>query len=284
VRIGVTGGAGFIGSAVRRVAGDEHEIVNFDHPHDVRAFADVEAFVADVEGVIHLAGILGTAETLGHEHESIDVNIVGALNVAQACQRHDVPMVQIGTGHRGQPNVYAITKACAEDLVLARVQWSGLRANVVRAFHAYGPGQKAPPPYGHASVRKIIPAFVCAALAGDRLQVNGTGQQVVDLIHVDDVARTLLYALDRACVEVVGHTFEAGTSRGISVQQAAYDVIAACESTSTIELVPMRAGEPSGTVVVADHYDPFEMLPARFWGQPGWLDDTIAYYREMLGA
>lgn len=284
MRIGITGGAGFIGQAVRRVAGDDHEIVTFDHPHDVRSFADVDTFVADVAAVIHLAGILGTAETLGHEAESVDVNIVGALNVARSCQRHDVPMVQIGTGHRGQPNVYAITKACAEDLVLARAQWSGLRANVVRAFHAYGPGQKAPPPYGHATVRKIIPAFVCAALAGDRLQVNGNGQQVVDLIHVDDVARTLLYALDRACAEVIGCTFEAGTARGISVVRAAYDVIEACGSSSTIELVPMRAGEPPETEVVADHYDPFGSFSARFWGQPGWLDDTIAYYREMLDA
>src|SRR6185295_1622073 len=107
----------------------------------------------------------------------------------------------------------AVTKACAEDLILTRAKWSGLKANVVRAFHAYGPGQKAPAPYGSATVRKIIPAFVCAALAGDALRVNGTGQQRIDLIHVDDVARTLLDALQAP----YGRTLEAGTGQAVSV-------------------------------------------------------------------
>lgn len=269
-RILVTGGGGFIGSAVRRVAGDTFDIVNFDHPYDIRNARDVDEAVANVDAVINLAGILGTEETLGHEVESIDVNILGALNVADACQRHDRPLVQIGTGHRGQPNVYAITKACAEDLILARVRWSGLRANVVRAFHAYGPGQKAPPPYGKATVRKIVPAFVCAALAGDPVLVNGTGMQTIDLVHVDEVARVLLDSL----VGPFGRTIEAGTGVPTSVLKAAMDVITACNSSSEVKLQPMRPGEPIMSSVFATNAACVDTWPD--------LSDTIDYYRQFV--
>ena len=272
MRVLVTGGGGFIGQATCSALNRRgHQFVTFDHPDDVRDRGAVMQAVARVDGVIHLAGLLGTAETLDEGAKLVDVNVLGALNVADACELHDVPMVQIGTGHRGQLNVYAITKACAEDLVLARAEWGCLRANVVRAFHAYGPGQKAPPPYGSASVRKIIPAFVCAALAGDPLRVNGDGRQQIDLVHVDDVAVALCDAL----LGPYGRTIEAGTGVAVSVLQAALDVVEACGSSSEIVTGPMRPGEPLWSRVVAD--DPHGT--PRPWPS---LDDTIAYYRRLL--
>jgi nucleoside-diphosphate-sugar epimerase len=145
-----------------------------------------------------------------------------------------------------------------------------LQANVVRAYHAYGPGQKAPPPYGKATVRKIIPAFVCAALAGDPIRVNGTGVQTIDLVHVDEVARVLLDGLNGP----YGQTIEAGTGTPISVLQAAKDVLAACDSTSEITLAPMRPGEP----MVSDVYATNPAC-ANLWPD---LSDTIDYYRQFV--
>jgi nucleoside-diphosphate-sugar epimerase len=126
---------------------------------------------------------------------SSQVNILGALNVYDAAAARDIPVVQIGTGHKGQPNPYAITKACAEDLGLARAGVGGERIVVVRAFHAYGPGQKACAPHGRGTVRKIVPSMVCRALTGMPVQVNGSGDQAIDLVYVDDVAAALADAL-----------------------------------------------------------------------------------------
>lgn len=272
MRVLVTGGGGFIGSAVKRhLDTTSDEMVTFDHPNDVRDLEAVFYAVAKVDAVIHLAALLGTAETLDSPAKSVETNIVGALNVLNACADHDKPMVQIGTGHRGQLNVYAITKACAEDLALMKAEFRGAKVNVVRAFNAYGPGQKAPPPYGKATVNKIGPAFICAALRGDPLKVFGDGSQIVDLIHVDDIARSLVEALDGP----YGRTIDAGTGQPVKVVDAARAIIEACSSTSEIEFVPMRDGEPEHAYVCADEGLPYAMP----WPS---LDDTIAYYRDML--
>ena len=118
------------------------------------------------EAIINLAGVLGTPELFGSEHRAAQVNILGAVNVYDAAAKLGIPVVQIGTGHKGQPNPYAITKACAEDLGLARARWLGEKITVVRAYHVYGPGQLPGPPHGPAGVHKFFPTFACRALSG----------------------------------------------------------------------------------------------------------------------
>jgi UDP-glucose 4-epimerase len=273
MRVLVTGGAGFIGKAVRtELLQRGHTFVSLDHPLSVTVYEDVDGLaVQDCEAIINLAGVLGTSETVGAEHEAARVNILGALNVADVAKDLGIPMVQIGTGHKGQPNPYAITKACAEDLLLARAQWCGQDINVVRAFHAYGPGQKVCPPHGEAKVRKIVPSFVCRALTGMSIEVNGSGRQLIDLIHVAEVARILVDAIDGP---VFGQVIDAGTGLATTVLDAAEHIIDMCGG-GRIVLVPMRDGEPVASRVVSDH-------PESVTRWPYGLDETIRYYERTL--
>jgi UDP-glucose 4-epimerase len=178
--------------------------------------------------------------------------------------------VQIGTGHKGQLNPYAVTKGCAEDLALARAA-QGQPITVVRAYHAYGPGQKTCPPHGTGDVRKIVPSFVCRALTGMPLEIYGSGEQLIDLVHVDDVATVLAGALGGPFGTVV----EAGTGKPTSVLDAARTVIETCGSRSEITHLPMRIGEPEATRVVAGRPECPNPWPHR-------LEETIDYYRTLL--
>lgn len=272
MRVLVTGGAGFIGTAVRHELELRHHVpVLYDHPNDVLDTLALYPAVADVNAVIHLAGRLGTAETFGVERETASVNIIGALNVADACRHFGVPMVQIGTGHKGQPNPYAITKACAEDLLLGRARQTGQQIVVVRAFHAYGAGQKACAPHGYSPVRKIIPSFVCRALTGMPIEVTGDGSQVIDLVHVREVARVLVDAITAEA----GSLIEAGTGVGTTATETAEHVVRMCRSASPIVHVPMRPGEPEGTTVVAT-------APACGHPFPFGMDEVIDHYRKVV--
>ena len=277
MKVLVTGSAGFIGSAVRaelQTRGDE--MVPFDGTADVCDPAHLDSLPGDVGAVINLAGVLGTAELFGGERRAVEVNVLGALNVLDFAAERGIPMVQIGTGHRGQPNPYAITKAAAEDLALARARWAGHRVTVVRAYHVYGPGQKPPPPHGTSPVRKIIPSFICRALTGMPLQVYGSGQQQIDLVHVEDVARWLVAAIGGPYGEVV----EAGTGKPTSVVGAArlvadHVAVRLGRYPVNVEHLPMRSGEPPDTMVVADSGVCPNPWPYR-------LGETIQWYRDWL--
>lgn len=274
VRILVAGSGGFIGKALRTEAEARgHTVIPYDQPRDV---CDRDGLLAAMTGtraeaVINLAGVLGTEEIFGSEANAAAVNIIGAINVYDAALSVGIPVVQIGTGHKGQPNPYAITKACAEDLGLARARYGTDRIVIVRAYHAYGPGQKACPPHGPGAVRKIVPSMVCRALTGMPVQVNGDGDQLIDLVHVEDVAAALVDGLAAA----PGSVIEAGTGKPTSVIDAAWTIIDRCRSESQVEHVAPRRGEPEHARVVAE-------TPACPHPWPWGLDSTIGYYRRIL--
>lgn len=279
MRVLVTGSGGFIGQYVKRaLEAHGHECVEFDMQRglDVTNWLYVDAGSEPAEAVINLAGALGTSELFGREDAAVHVNILGALNVFDAAAKRGIPVVQIGTGHRGQLNPYAISKACAEDLALARAQWQGEKIAVVRAYHVYGAGQKMCAPHGDSPVRKIGPSFIARALTSMPIEINGSGKQLIDLVHAQDVAEVLVRALDGPYGEVT----EAGTGVATSVVQAARDVVDASGLIGMpFKHVSMRPGEPQDAAVVA--LEP--ACPAEHaW--PWKLEETIAWYREQLRA
>lgn len=281
----VTGASGWIGRYVMDEIGARgHDLIATSdrarpelgiHPLDVTdadAVTDVFAQLRPA-AVINLAGLLGTEELLGREVAAVNTNILGAINVYDAARRIGARVVQIGTGHKGQPNTYAITKGAAHDLGLMRARELNEDIVIVRAFHAYGPGQAVPQPHGKAPYRKIVPSFVCRALTDMPIEIYGDGENVIDLVHVREVAVALADAVDKGDA---GGEIEAGTGRGTTVIGAARDIIKACGSASKVTLLPPRPGEPVGAVVLASN-------PVCVSEWPYGLDDTIQFYADQIG-
>jgi UDP-glucose 4-epimerase len=286
VKVLVTGSSGFIGQHMdAALEARGHTGVAYDKPHGDVLSPDRLEFacrMSRAEAVINLAGVLGTPELFGSEHRAAQVNILGAVNVYDVAARLGIPVVQIGTGHKGQPNPYAITKACAEDLGLARAQWLGEKIAVVRAYHVYGPGQLPGPPYGPASVHKFFPTFACRALEGQPLELCGGGGQLIDPVHVSDVATALADAIGGPYGAVV----EAGCGKPVSVAQVAGDIVEATGRSRMMLDVPPgtpwamlpapgRPGEPRDAEVVAT-------APACRNPWPYLVPETVEWYRQWL--
>jgi len=247
----VTGASGFIGGhVIDELRRQGYHPIRFDRRAptdflgDVRDRNAVSEAVGKCAGVIHLAAVLGTQETIDNPFPSAETNVFGSINVFQACREYRKRCVYIGVGNYWMNNPYSISKTAAERLALMFNKEHGTEIAIVRGLNAYGPRQKSAP------VRKIIPNFVIPALRNEKITIYGDGSQVADMIYVRDLARILVSALvsDHGVYNVA---FEAGTGRATTVREIAEEVVKQVGSGSLV-FAPMRPGEPENSIVLGN--------------------------------
>jgi UDP-glucose 4-epimerase len=303
VKVGITGGNGFIGGhVVDHLIELGHTPVVFDRRSvqqpwrtgveyflgDVTDEIAVTELAAHVDGIIHLAACLGTQETIRNPRPSAITNVVGGLNVLEAGVQYDLPEVYIGVGNWWMENSYSISKHTIERYIrMYNKNRRGL-INIVRAVNAYGPRQSVAPPFGPAKVRKITPAFVCRALTGMPVEIYGNGEQISDMVHVRDVARALVAALITAEEgTVLGEAVEVGPYESLTVNQVAQLVQWHVTDLGgplqqPIKHLPMRPGEIPGDRVSADP-DTLKLIgidPASLTAFNVGIRETIVWFAE----
>lgn len=287
MKVLVTGGAGFIGRyVVSKLFEGYHNVLVYDLVKQTYDGADyccgnmldkVRLYdcIEQADAVMHLAGLLGTSETIDEPTGPARVNILGSLNLFEACRKFNKSACYIAVGNHFMLNTYAITKTCAEKFALMYNAEHGTRIAVVRGLNAYGPYQK------HKPIRKVIPNFILSALRNEPITIYGSGEQIMDFIYVADLAeilcRALLYSHG-----VYDSVIEAGSGRQTTIKHIAETVIRLSGSNSTINHLPMRAGETKDSIVVADTST---LKPVAFGDMVGLEDGltwTIDYYRKHL--
>ena len=220
MRILVTGGAGFIGSAYVRLALEERgdEVVVLDkltYAGRRENLAEVEDRIEFVEGAIEdrevAAAAMRGCEAIvnfaaeSHVDRSISdqeafarTHVIGTGVLLDAARELGVPsFVQVSTDEvygsiadgsfreespLNPSSPYSATKAAGDLLVAAHVQTYGVAASICRGSNNYGPRQYP---------EKLIPLCVLNALAGDRLPIYGDGLQVRNWLFVEDFARAI---------------------------------------------------------------------------------------------
>lgn len=221
----VTGGAGFIGSALVRLLlkrPDVARVVVLDKltyagsrahlPADPR-LEFVRGDILDrplisrlletheITGVFNLAAESHVDRSIERADDFIATNITGAFSVLGACREAKVPLLQCSTdevyGSIDSPgrfteesplrpsSPYSASKTAADLLCLAAFTTYGQDIVVTRGSNTYGPRQHP---------EKLIPRMVQCALRDQPLPVYGDGQQVRDWMHVDDHADGLIAA------------------------------------------------------------------------------------------
>lgn len=298
-KIGITGGSGFIGSyVIDELLARGYTPVVFDH-HNHELHRDVETFMGDVrddvamtefaahvDGIIHLAAVLGTQETIKNPRPAAMSNLQGGLNFLEAIAQYDIPGAYICVGNRGMYATYSLTKSLVEDFCIMFNKYRGTRVNQVRAMNAYGPRQTVAAPFGSSKVRKITPSFVCRALTDMDIEIYGDGEQISDMVYVGDVATALVNALEEADRgNVLDTVVEVGPKHSNTVNEVAETIIKLSGSKSRIKHLPMRPGETPNAVVRADYGTLvlLDMSVADLMPLDEGMRQTIDWYQEHRG-
>ncbi len=226
MRLLITGGAGFIGSNLARLAlARDHQVVVVDDLSNGYA-ANVagldlsfrEGSVLDrdvldpalegVDSVVHLAALGSVPRSLQDPLRSHHANATGTLTLLEATRAAGVTHVVASSSssvYGMNPALpknerewvrpvspYAVSKLAEEQYVLAYQQSFGLQTLAFRFFNVYGPRQMP----GHAYAA-VIPIFLDALLRGEPLPVHGDGSQSRDFTFVETVCLVLLDAVER---------------------------------------------------------------------------------------
>ncbi|MDT7952187.1 MAG: NAD-dependent epimerase/dehydratase family protein [Acetobacteraceae bacterium] len=123
------------------------------------------------------------------------------------------PMTPMATPEWKRPNlasVYALTKYVQERLTLTVAPAYGMQGVALRLFNVYGPGQALSNPY-----TGVLAIFASRLHNRQRPMVFEDGEQRRDFVHVEDVARAFLLALEHP--DAAGQVFNIGSGRDVSI-------------------------------------------------------------------
>jgi Nucleoside-diphosphate-sugar epimerases len=96
----------------------------------------------------------------------------------------------------GPRGVYDEAKRFAEAMTMAYHRYHGLDTRIVRIFNTFGPRMRR-------NDGRVVPAFICQALAGAPLSVFGDGSQTRSFCYVDDLIEGVVRVLFSSIVEPV---------------------------------------------------------------------------------
>lgn len=214
----MTGGFGFVGSALVNHLVESHEVTVLARPRSsprrLRGLSPrvvskdlskiTAADVAESELVIHAASLVDSSSVTRSPNEDVAVNVAGTMRLLEACKEVRPRVVLLSSDHvYGNPgsspvderssceptSLYGATKMCAERMTLLHAQAHHYEAVVVRLTNVYGAEGS------ELDVKtSVLNHFIARAIQGDPLELHGGGAFRRDFLHLSDAVLAVVVA------------------------------------------------------------------------------------------
>jgi nucleoside-diphosphate-sugar epimerase len=305
----VTGGAGFIGSALVRgllargancvnvvdnmSSGSEKNLEEVRgavdlHKVDIRDYESLRSAMEGIETVFHEAAIPSVPRSIRDPIPSHDVNVNGTFNVLRAAKEAgvrrvvyaasssaygDTPVLpKVETMPANPKSPYAAQKLLGEYYMSIWASCFGLETISLRYFNVYGPRQDPSSPYSG-----VLSVFMTAILNRRAPTIYGDGEQSRDFTFVEDVVSLNVKAAE-APSQFCGQTYNGGNGGRVTLNQA-WELLQRIEGVS----IPAQYGPPREGDVRDSQADTVRAVgdlghDPRFTFEEG-LRATIEWYR-----
>lgn len=289
----ITGGAGFIGTALTKKLADKNKIRVFDnlrrnalakagldkHPNveivvgDVRDRTGLDRATEGVDYVVHMASIAGVDTVLKNPVLTMEVSIEGTMNALRAAQATGrvKRFIDFSTSEVFGSYAFRVREADVTSLgAVGEARWTYAVSKLATEHLAHNYWKQFGLPtcsirpfniYGPGQVGEgAVHAFVVRALRGEKLQVHNEGDQIRAWCFIDDIVDSIVLALTRE--EAVGQAFNIGNPRStVTVFQLARLVNRIAGSNAPIEFV--KWGFPDVELRIPDVRKAEELLGFR---------------------
>jgi NAD dependent epimerase/dehydratase len=182
--------------------------------------------VVDQEIVLHLAALIGIPYSYVAPAEYVATNVIGTLNILQACRELDVQkMVHTSTSEtygtaqyvpidedhplQGQ-SPYSASKIGADKMAESYYKSFETPVATIRPFNTYGPRQSA---------RAVIPTIISQLATGKKRIKLGSLTPVRDLNYAQDTAAGFMAIAESP--KTLGEVINIGAGKGITIGELA---------------------------------------------------------------
>lgn len=311
----ITGGAGFIGTALTRRLIDQNRVRVFDnlrrnalqssglegHPNlelvvgDVRDEVALREAMRGVSHVVHMASIAGVDTVRQNPVLTMDVSLQGTMNALRTAflEGGIRRFVDFSTSEVFGSYAFRVREADVTSLgAVGEARWTYAVSKLATEHlaHNYYRQYKLPTCsirpfniYGPGQVGEgAIHAFVTRALRDEPLNIHNQGDQIRAWCYIDDIVDAVELALVRE--GAVGEAFNIGNPRStVTIYHLARMVIERAKSRSSIEFVPWDFTDVELRVPDVKKAEERLGFRARIDLDVG-LERTIEWYRRTLPA
>lgn len=310
----LTGGAGFIGTALCKVLLPNNRVRVLDnlrrngletagladHPNlelivgDVRDVEAVEKATEGVDFVIHMASIAGVDTVMKNPVTTMDVSLRGTMNVLEAARKAGGVrrLIDFSTSEVFGSYAFRVREADVTSLgAVGEARWTYAVSKLATEHLAHNYWKQYELPtcsirpfniYGPGQIGEgAVHAFAVRALAGDPITIHNEGDQIRSWCYIDDIVDGILLCLTK--VDAIGHAFNVGNPRStVTIYQLAQLVRRLAGSDSEIRFV--KWDFPDVELRIPDVKKAERLLGyrAKVDLEDG-LSRTIEWYRQRTG-